>query len=368
MTQWSFPPESPKWHNTMIRMDDFLQTTDMTSLQAGAEVADRTLEWPAMSWAALRAAGVLGWSVPVEFGGFGYSQVDLLKGAEFLGAKCLTTAFVLSQRDAAVRRLMAGPVCLKEKYLPLLALGTTFLTVGLSQLTTSRQHGGPALLASPISGGYRLDGDVPWVTAADQAQAIIVGATLADGMQILVVVPTDRPGITIHPPMKLDALLGSRTCSVRCDGVEIEPELILSGPADQILGKSGGGGLETSALALGLAGAAIDHIKKQADQRPEIREIGDIFEVERLTARQGLHKLSVASVHQAEAVLAARVECTDLALRATQAALLVAKGAGFVDSHPVGRWARQALFFLVWSCPWSVQAEMLTVLSGRKKI
>ncbi|MCY2950025.1 MAG: acyl-CoA dehydrogenase, partial [Planctomycetota bacterium] len=78
-------------------------------------------------------------------------------------------------------------------------------------------------------------------------------------------------------------------------------------------------------------------------------------------------KLSVATVHQAEAVLAARVECTDLALRATQAALLVAKGAGFVDSHPVGRWARQALFFLVWSCPWSVQAEMLTVLSRRKK-
>ena len=118
MTQWSFPAEFQKWHNTMIRMDDFLQTTDLTSLQAGAEVADRTLEWPAMSWAALRAAGVLGWSVPVEFGGAGYSQVDLLKGAEFLGAKCLTTAFVLSQRDAAVRRLMAGPVCLKEKYLP----------------------------------------------------------------------------------------------------------------------------------------------------------------------------------------------------------------------------------------------------------
>ena len=93
----------------MIRMDDFLQTTDLTSLQAGAEVADRKVEWPAMSWAALRAAGVLGWSVPVEFGGAGYSQVDLLKGAEFLGAKCLTTAFVLSQRDAAVRRLMAGP-------------------------------------------------------------------------------------------------------------------------------------------------------------------------------------------------------------------------------------------------------------------
>jgi alkylation response protein AidB-like acyl-CoA dehydrogenase len=351
----------------MIRIDDFFPDAELANLQVGAGVADISPDWPATSWEALRAAGVLAWSVPVEFGGAGYSPVDLLKGAEFLGARCLTTAFILSQRDAAVRRLMAGPVCLKEKYLPLLALGTTFLTVGLSQLTTSRQHGGPALLASPTSGGYRLDGDVPWVTAADQAQAIIVGATLADGMQILVVVPTDRPGITIQPPMQLDALLGSRTCAVRCDGVEIEPELILAGPVKHILGKSGGGGLETSALALGLAGAAIDHIKNQANQRPEMMEIGNIFGIERVAARQRLHKISVATVHLAEAVLAARVECTDLALRATQAALLVAKGAGFVDSHPVGRWARQALFFLVWSCPWSVQAEMLTVLSGRKK-
>jgi hypothetical protein len=38
-------------------------------------------------------------------------------------------------------------------------------------------------------------------------------------------------------------------------------------------------------------------------------------------------------------------------LRATQACLAVSKGAGFVRPHPAQRWARQALFFLVWSCP-----------------
>ena len=42
---------------------------------------------------------------------------------------------------------------------------------------------------------------------------------------------------------------------------------------------------------------------------------------------------------------------TRLALQATQVALTVAKGAGFVAPHPAQRWARQALFFLVWSCP-----------------
>jgi hypothetical protein len=50
-------------------------------------------------------------------------------------------------------------------------------------------------------------------------------------------------------------------------------------------------------------------------------------------------------------VIALRVECTLLALCATQTALVAAKGTGFVAPHPAQRWARQALFFLVWSCP-----------------
>ena len=34
--------------------------------------------------------------------------------------------------------------------------------------------------------------------------------------------------------------------------------------------------------------------------------------------------------------------------------MIAAKGAGFVEGHPVGRWCREALFFLVWSCPQQV--------------
>jgi hypothetical protein len=31
--------------------------------------------------------------------------------------------------------------------------------------------------------------------------------------------------------------------------------------------------------------------------------------------------------------------------------LTASKGTGFLRDHPAQRWARQALFFLVWSCP-----------------
>jgi hypothetical protein len=37
--------------------------------------------------------------------------------------------------------------------------------------------------------------------------------------------------------------------------------------------------------------------------------------------------------------------------RNTQFALAAGKGSGFLRSHPAQRWARQAMFFLVWSCP-----------------
>jgi hypothetical protein len=51
-------------------------------------------------------------------------------------------------------------------------------------------------------------------------------------------------------------------------------------------------------------------------------------------------------------------------LRSTQSALAAAKGAGYVAGHPAGRWCREALFFLVWSCPQPVLSAHLCELAG----
>ena len=58
-----------------------------------------------------------------------------------------------------------------------------------------------------------------------------------------------------------------------------------------------------------------------------------------------------------------RQQANSLVLRSTQAALSAAKGAGFLASHPTGRWAREALFFLVWSCPQPVVAANMCELA-----
>jgi butyryl-CoA dehydrogenase len=337
-----------------VTADDLIDARTLEILAENAEHADRLDVWPEDSWRAITAAGVPAWSVPRAFGGRDLGPVDLLRGYEALAAACLTTAFILSQRESAVRRVIAnGSPEQQRRLLPALAKGDRLLTVGLSQLTTSRQHGAPSLTAAPRDAGrYRLDGLIPWVTAADQADEILVGATLPDGRQLLVLLPGGAAGVDVEPPLALTALAGSRTTQVRCSAVTVEPEQILAGPAAQILatGKGGVGGLETSCLALGLAGAAVEMIGREAAARPDLAGAAARFADAEHIARERLHRFAQAEAPPAD-VIALRVECTLLALRASQTALAAAKGTGFVAPHPAQRRARQALFFLVWSCP-----------------
>jgi hypothetical protein len=59
-----------------------------------------------------------------------------------------------------------------------------------------------------------------------------------------------------------------------------------------------------------------------------------------------------------------RTRANSLALRSTQALLAASKGAGFVSGHFAERAVREAMFFLVWSCPAPVVAAALRELAG----
>jgi butyryl-CoA dehydrogenase len=323
------------------------------TLSEHAQAADAELIWPEASWEALIRAGVLGWSIDRKDGGAGLDHVSLLEGYEHLASACLTTCFILSQRESAVRHLKnlpTGPT--RHEVLGSLASGAGFATVGLSQLTTSRQHQQPALGASEMRDRLTLDGTVPWVTGAPRAEHIVVGAVTDKNQQVLAVVPTRLPGVQIEPPLDLMALRGSLTAEVRMAGVELDPSWVLAGPSERVLGtgKGGAGGLETSCLALGLAGAAIDYLTQEAAVRPDLEESAANLEQDRRCLRQEMHRLARAG-GTPESTAALRTGANSLVLRATQSALTASKGTGFLRAHPAQRWARQALFFLVWSCP-----------------
>ena len=133
--------------------------------------------------------------------------------------------------------------------------------MGISHLTTSRRLGAQPVKAIEVAPGkYRFDGTIPWVTAAQRADVLVTGAVLDDGRQMLCALPTDRAGVVVGPPFPLAALQASCTTEVVLEGVRLDDSELLAGPATDILsnpGAVGTAGLETSALALGQARAAL---------------------------------------------------------------------------------------------------------------
>jgi alkylation response protein AidB-like acyl-CoA dehydrogenase len=347
---------------------DLVSESDFAMLANHAEAADCDPRWPDSSWDIVRRAKVMEWVIPTEYGGSELDSNALLLGYERLAAACLTTAFILSQRDAAIRRIRdSGQNDLCNELLRPLACGGRFATVGLSQLTTSRQHGGPAMRIEESAAGYVLNGVMPWVTGADHADHLITGGVLPDGRQVLLALATNTPGVTVQPSMDLSALAGSRTAEVTCTAVTVDRHWLLAGPVENVLksgGRGGTGGLETSCLALGLAGAAIDRVHEEAQTRPDLAELAGKLELNRSRVRDDMHRLAGGEVASPTALLELRAKANALVLRASQAALTACKGAGFVHPHPAQRWARQALFFLVWSCPRPAAEATLRYLFG----
>lgn len=337
-------------------------------LGEGDGPADEAGIWPAGLWAVLEEAGATHWSLPRDYDGQGCDRPALLHRYARVAEGSLTAAFILSQYDAGVRRLLATadrPGA--SHWLAEVVQRKAFLTVGLSQLTTSRRHGAQALTATePSPGAYRLDGVMPWVTAAERAEVIITGAVLEGGGQLLLAVPTGRSGLRVRAAFPLAALQASRTSEVVCEGVQIGPSDVLAGPSADVMsqtGTGGTGGLETSALALGQARAALTAIASEVPRRPELFEPAEALEK---SWRDAWSNLMAASREEAGAPAASevRAEANALVLRATQAYLTARKGSGFVTSDPAQRWARQALFFLVWSCPGPVAEASIRDLAG----
>lgn len=348
-----------------------------TQLAALADATDAAASWPAEQLRLCGEAGVYEWFLPAVIngehcGGQDWSDADVVRGYLALSAACLTTTFIITQRTGACRRVASGDNDgLKSRVLPQLTTGDTFATVGISHLTTSHRHlAAPVLQARADGDDWILSGFSPWVTGGDHAQCILTGAQVMDGdvatsKQILAFVPIDEPGVRADEPAKLVAVSASHTGRVLFENVRVTPDWLVSGPVENVMmaGRaSRPGGHETSTLALGLASAALDYMKGEATRRDDLVEPYEALHTEHQEVVGDL--LAIAAGNAVCTNESLRQRANSLVLRATQAALAAAKGAGYVAGHSVGRWCREALFFLVWSCPQPVMNANLCELAG----
>ena len=325
-------------------------------------VTDETA-WPAETWSDLVDDGGTRWGIAREHGGEAWTPVELLAAGMELSRGHLTTAFIWTQFLAAIQRLEKAPTDLRLKWLPRLAEGSTFATVGISHLTTSRQHWTtPAVHAIPEANGYRITGSIPWVTGSPQADVIVAGATLDDGNQILFALDTKSPGVERGAPLSLLALSGSQTGGIELRDVPIAFDDLIAGPVAQVLKAMGGGGagsLMTSAIATGHALSAWDHLDRITAGREEFDVIKQTWRETLRTLRDDILNTAQADSSGPHTAESLRLRSTTLALQLSQALLTASKGAGFVTGHPAERIAREAMFFLVWSCPQAVAGELL---------
>jgi alkylation response protein AidB-like acyl-CoA dehydrogenase len=341
-------------------------------LSSRASALDLSGEWPAEQLRLCGEYGVYSWFAGEVFGGLGWSGDDIMRGYVALSSACMTTAFVLTQREAACRRIEASDNWeLREKLIYKLTSGESHATVGISQLTTSRRHmAQPVLRADMDRYGYSLSGYSAWVTGASHADYIVLGAQLMDGAkpiakQLLAVVPKEAAGLKAGEPARLVALSASHTGPVHCERVAVSDDWLLTVPVENVMasGSGGGtGGLQTSALAVGLSRAALNFLRTESERRNELSPPLAALSTEYDGVVAAL--LAAARGEPACSNDDLRQRANSLVLRATQSALAAAKGAGYVAGHPAGRWCREALFFLVWSCPQPVLAAQMCELAG----
>ena len=331
-------------------------------------------EWPTGRLMALREAGVFRWGLPVELGGSVVTAPQILEGYLELARLCLTTAFILTQRDAACHRISNSPnLELRQRLLPDHCSGRALATVGISHLSTSRQHWSrPSVLARRTADGYELTGEAPWVTGARHADLLVTGAAIESGGQILVAIPTQREGVLVGEPLQLLALTAACTGCVMLNRVAVRTDEIVAGPADQVMkiGATGGtGSLTTVAVALGAASRTLDGLRAEAASRADLGDIVDSLTNEQTRLRADLIDAATGGSSSADhdgrtPAERLRHRANSLATRAAQAYVCSAKGAGFVTGHPAERSLRNAMFFHVWSCPPAVTKETLRELAS----
>ena len=351
--------------------------TVAAQLRKTATDHDRNGAWPTEELHWLESAGAMRWMIPERWGGAGLDTASILHNYRTIASGSVALALVLTQRDGACD-LIARADCdeLPERYLPPLARGQDFTSIGISQITTSRGSAGAKLRATPAGDGFRLDGFMPWVSGAPACDHIVTAALLDDGRPLVACVHGDQPGVAVDPPLELLALQASHTARVRCDRVHVPPEQIVRWPRpDALAGRAPVKPLTVSAVGMGLADALVREIDALRPRlTPELAEavvpllalhkrIASAFVAAAAAADTAPSPRADTSQAQPDAAQL-RVRVNDLLTRLAVVLMNLSKGSGFVRGHPAERLVREAMFFQVWSSPPSVQADTIAALTG----
>lgn len=186
----------------------------------------------------LAAADVLRHGVAPEHGGVGGDVTDAVEAIAQVASHSLTAAFVFWGQRAFIEYLLQSDnVGLRERLLGDLLSGRKAGATGLSNamkfLSGIEQLG---VVAQVQGDGWRLDGQLPWVTNLRKSGFTVAAAIDLPGAQPFVAaLPDDLPGLVRSEDLQLLGLQSSNTAAIRIEGAALSRDWLIAADARSYL-------------------------------------------------------------------------------------------------------------------------------------
>lgn len=324
--------------------------------------------------------GLLGLKVPPEWGGQGWTSIDIARYTEQVARYSGALAFLQTQHQSAVGALAKSENQeLKNQYLRSAASGDIGLGVGFSHLRRSHE---PPVTATAIAHSsqeeYRVNGTVPWITGYGTFQHFILGAQLPDGSALFALVPfhanqdSEDFALTMGKPMQLAAMQSTQTVAATLTNYAIPSHLVIDiKPPKWIHTRDRLNPLSHSFFALGCARAGLDVL--EAAQKPQFPAIAAAFQTlnHQLEAcREATYAARFGKPDRAKETsssLQLRAQAIKLAVRCAHAAVTASRGSANYHHHPAQRIYREALAFTVFGQNTDVMTATLNQIAGDTK-
>jgi alkylation response protein AidB-like acyl-CoA dehydrogenase len=362
------PPSDQDWHARLSSMvldivgpdNQPLPERHEPLLGAIAQAAADTdrLGVPRSRFADLAAAGLLGRPLQPP------SQQRELAERLFWADGSLT--FCWLQHQSPLKRLLAAastpeaPAAdgLRRRWLEPVARGTALAAVASAHL---RRPGPPNPRATPIPGGWRLEGQLDWITSWDIADLTLLCLRCREVDRDRVVgllLPAEAPGSPLPPglklgePLRLLAMGGTHTRPAELDGVEVsERQVLFLDDYPTWLQADAATACRVNPVVFGCVRGALADLQQMARRQDDGLDLAGALAQECRQLRRDAYRLIDANPADSPELRQhhrrLRAHALNLAMRAAQAAVIVQGGAAMYSGTAAARRLREASFLLV---------------------
>jgi len=335
------------------------------SIRERVPAAEKAGEIPRDVIAELGRLGVLGMTVPEPLGGLGASTVAFALVLEELAAAWPSLAVGVAVNTGIVDGTLVryGTAKQRRRWLPKLIDGSGLAAFALTEPSSGSDAASLRATAHREGDGWRLDGQKQFITNARYAPLAIVFARVAEpesarthaGITAFAV-PLDAPGVVIGPAERKLGLKASDTSALVLDGVPVDRDAVIGEVGKGFalaLAALDGGRIGIAAQSVGIARAAIAFARDYAKERKQFGTAIADFEGVRFPLARSESEIAAARLLALRAAwlkdrgrpftreaAMAKLYASEMAQRATHAAVQTLGGYGYMREYAVERYAR----------------------------